>query len=66
MPGTVYNKTSTTNTSSMINFGLGFIAGWLSLMILRWVLYRINKTAMDIQLKNLEDAELLKQYKDNG
>ena len=50
----------------MINFGLGFIAGWLSLMILRWVLYRINKTAMDIELKNLEDAELLKQYKDNG
>lgn len=45
---------------------LGIVIGWASLMILRWVLYRINKTAMDIQLKNLEDAELLKQYKDNG
>lgn len=50
----------------MINFGLGIITGWVSLMILRWVLYRINKTAMDIELRNLEDAELLKQYKENA
>lgn len=50
----------------MINFGLGIITGWVSLMILRWVLYRINKTAMDIELRKLEDAELLKQYKENA
>lgn len=50
----------------MINFGLGLITGWLSLMLLRWVLYRLNKKALDIELKNLEDEQLLKQYKENG
>ena len=49
-----------------MTFTIGLVTGWVSLMALRWVLYRINKTAVDIHAKNLEDAELLKQYKDNA
>lgn len=45
-------------------FTIGLLTGWVSLMTLRWVLYRLNKTAMDIELRKQEDEELLKQYKD--
>lgn len=48
----------------MINYILGFATATILLMSLRWFLYRVNKYALDIELRKLEDEELLKQYKD--
>ena len=50
----------------MILFISGLVTGWISLMALRMLLYRINKIALDAELTRLEDEELLKQYKQNG
>ena len=47
-------------------FALGFITGVAFMSGLRWVLYRLNKAALDIELKRLEDEQLLNQYKENG
>ena len=45
---------------------IGFVIGVVSMMVLRTLLYRMNKIAYDAHVKRLEDEELLKQYKENA
>lgn len=49
-----------------MSYVIGFIVGVVFMMILRTILYRINKIAWEGRMRQMEDEELLKGYKENG
>jgi hypothetical protein len=49
-----------------MSYVIGFIIGVIFMMVLRTILYRINKIAWEARMRQMEDEELLKQYKENG
>jgi hypothetical protein len=49
-----------------MSYVIGFIIGVVFMMVLRTIVYRINKIAWDARMRQMEDEEILKQYTENG
>ena len=48
----------------MINFLFGFVSAFCLLMLVRVILYRLNKKALDLQYTIEESEQALKEYKE--